>query len=499
MTLTIAPDYERLIGELVSSAPVGLLINGEVMPARSGRTFESINPATGDLLVHIAEGDSADVDDAVRAARAAFEGEWSRWRPHDRQRALIRLAELVESHADQLGLLDTLDMGAPWTRTRNPTRPVGLLDWYAAQAVGLCGETIPNSLAADYLSYTVKEPVGVVAGIIPLNAPIPGTIWKIGPVLATGCTMVLKPAEEASLTAIRLGMLCLEAGIPPGVINVVPGGGPTAGDALVTHPGIDKIAFTGSLETGRRIIAASAGNVTRLTLELGGKSPDIVFRDADLDQAVPGAAMAIFGNSGQVCSAGSRLFVQREIYEEFVARVAEFGANLKIGNGVEEDTQLGPVVSSRQLERVMAYIESGKSEGARPVTGGVRLTEGSLAGGFFIAPTVFDSVRDDMQIATEEIFGPVVTAVPFDDVEDVTRRANSSDFGLGAGIWTTDLRTAHTVARSVKAGSIWVNGYQAMDPAVPFGGMKRSGFGRESGREQLEEYLDVKAVWINLT
>ncbi|HSY16172.1 MAG TPA: aldehyde dehydrogenase family protein, partial [Jatrophihabitantaceae bacterium] len=330
-------------------------------------------------------------------------------------------------------------------------------------------------------------------------APIPGTIWKIGPVLATGCTMVLKPAEEASLTAIRLGMLCLEAGIPPGVINVVPGGGPTAGDALVTHPGIDKIAFTGSLETGRRIIAASAGNVTRLTLELGGKSPDIVFRDADLDQAVPGAAMAIFGNSGQVCSAGSRLFVQREIYEEFVARVAEFGANLKIGNGVEEDTQLGPVVSSRQLERVMAYIESGKSEGARPVTGGVRLTEGSLAGGFFIAPTVFDSVRDDMQIATEEIFGPVVTAVPFDDVEDVTRRANSSDFGLGAGIWTTDLRTAHTVARSVKAGSIWVNGYQAMDPAVPFGGMKRSGFGRESGREQLEEYLDVKAVWINLT
>ena len=493
------PVHQRLTEGFLSGGPVGLLIDGKLVPAESGQTFESINPATGDPLAQIADGGPADIDKAVRAARAAFEGEWSRWRPHDRQRALLRLADLFEAHVDEVGLLDTLDMGAPWVRTRNPARPLGLLHWYAAQAVALHGETIPNSLAGEYLSYTVKEPVGVVAGIIPWNAPIPGALWKIGPVLATGCTLVLKPAEDASLTAIRLGLLCLDAGIPPGVINVVSGGGATAGHALVTNPGIDKIAFTGSLETGRQIIAASATNVTRLTLELGGKSPDIVFADADLDQAVPGAAMAIFGNSGQVCSAGSRLFVQREIYDEFVARVADFGAQLKVGNGVEADTQLGPIVSQRQLERVLAYIDSGTAEGAHPITGGARLTDGPLARGFFVAPTVFGSVADDMRIATEEIFGPVVTAVPFDDLDEVTRRANATEFGLGAGIWTTSLRTAHRMAKAVKAGSIWVNGYQAMDPAVPFGGMKRSGFGRESGREQLDEYLDVKAVWVNLT
>jgi aldehyde dehydrogenase (NAD+) len=493
------PVRQRLIEGFLSCGPIGLLIDGNLVPAESGRTFESINPATGDSLALIADGGPADIDNAVRSARAAFEGEWSRWKPHDRQRALTRLADLFEAHVDELGLLDTLDMGAPWARTRNPARPLGLLHWYAAQAVALHGETIPNSLAGDFFSYTVKEPIGVVAGIIPWNAPIPGALWKIGPVLATGCTLVLKPAEDASLTAIRLGMLCLEAGIPPGVINVVPGGGATAGHALVTHPGIDKIAFTGSLETGRRIIAASATNVTRLTLELGGKSPDIVFADSDLDQAVPGAAMAIFGNSGQVCSAGSRLFVQRAIYDEFVTRVAEFGANLRIGNGIDPDTQLGPLVSQLQLDQVLAYIDSGTGEGARPITGGKRLTDGALANGFFVAPTVFDSVRDEMRIATEEIFGPVVTAVPFDDVDEVARRANATEFGLGAGVWTTNVRTAHRMAQAVKAGSIWVNGYQAMDPAVPFGGMKRSGFGRESGREQLDEYLDVKAVWINLT
>jgi aldehyde dehydrogenase (NAD+) len=476
--------------------PKGLLIDGASLEARSGQTFETLNPATGERLAVVADASGDDVARAVAAARRAFDGEWSRWTPYDRQRALVRLADLVEANFDELSLLDTLDMGAPWARTRLSRRAVSLLHWYAAQAVTLTGDTIRNSLPGEILSYTLREPVGVVGGIIPWNGPIPATIWKLGPVLATGCTLVLKPAEEAPLSPLRLGELCLEAGIPPGVVNVVPGGA-EAGAALAAHPDVDKVAFTGSVATGQAIVRASAGNLKRLTLELGGKSPDVVFADADLDAAVPGAGMAIFGNAGQVCSAGSRLFVERPAYDEFVARVADFAAGLKVGNGVDPETQMGPVVSAAQLERVLGYIADGRREGAEAVTGGSRLVDGALSSGFFVAPTVLAGVGDATAVAREEIFGPVLVALPFDSLDEVAQRANDTPFGLGAGVWTTDVRRAHQLSRRLRAGSVWINTYQAMDPAVPFGGYKQSGYGRESGREQLDEYLNVKAVWIN--
>ena len=476
--------------------PKGLLINGVSVESRSGRTFDTVNPATGKVLATVAAAGPDDVERAVDAARRAFDGEWSRWKPYDRQRALVRLADLVESEFEELSLLDTLDMGAPWSRTRLSRRAVSLLHWYAAQAVTLTGDTIPNSLPGEILSYTLREPVGVVGGIIPWNGPIPATIWKLGPVLATGCTLVLKPAEEAPLSPLRLGELCLEAGIPPGVVNVVPGGA-EAGAALAAHPDVDKIAFTGSVATGQAIVRASAGNLKRLTLELGGKSPDIVFADADLDAAVPGAAMAVFGNAGQVCSAGSRLLVERPVYDEFVAGVAEFAAGLKVGNGVEPDTQMGPVVSAAQLDRVLGYVVESRRDGAEAVTGGDRLVDGDRAAGWFVAPTVLAGVRDDMRVACEEVFGPVVVALPFESLDEVAARANATPFGLGAGVWSSDVRRVHQLSRRLRAGSVWVNTYQAMDPAVPFGGYKQSGYGRESGREQLDEYLNVKAVWIN--
>jgi aldehyde dehydrogenase (NAD+) len=336
----------------------------------------------------------------------------------------------------------------------------------------------------------------VVGAIIPWNGPLAATIWKIGPALATGCTVVLKPAEEAPLTALRLGELLLEAGVPEGVVNVVPGYGETAGAALASHMDVDKIAFTGSYLTGQKIIQASAGNLKRVSLELGGKSPDIVFADADLAATVPGAAMAVFSNSGQICSAGTRLFVEKRIYDEFVGQVGEFGRGLKVGNGLDPDTQIGPLVSEQQLDRVTGYLAAGKQEGARAVVGGARLTGGAMDQGFFVPPTVFADVNDDMSIAREEIFGPVISAIPFEDVDEVIQRANATPFGLGSGVWTRDVGKAHRLTRAVRAGSVWVNCYQAMDPAVPFGGYKMSGYGRESGLQQLDEYLNVKAVWI---
>jgi aldehyde dehydrogenase (NAD+) len=394
-------------------------------------------------------------------------------------------------------MLDTLDMGAPVSRTRGTRqRVLGMLRWYAGMAVSIHGETIENSLSGEFFSYTLKEPVGVVGAIIPWNGPLGATIWKVGPALATGCTVVLKPAEEAPLTSLRLGELMLEAGVPPGVVNIVPGYGETAGAALAAHPDVDKVAFTGSHLTGQLIVKASAGNLKRLSLELGGKSPDIVFADADLDNAVPGAGMATFANSGQICSAGTRLFVERKVYDEFVGRVAEFGKGLRVGNGIDPDTQIGPLVSEQQLDRVIAYLNIGQQEGARPLAGGKRLTEGPFAKGYFVPPTVFADVRDDMRIAQEEIFGPVISAIPFTDIEEVIHRGNRTSFGLGSGVWTRDLSKAHRLARALRAGSVWINCYQAMDPAVPFGGYKMSGYGRESGIQQMEEYLNVKAVWI---
>ena len=393
-----------------------MLIDGKWLEAASGKTFETINPSTGEVLATVAEGDSEDIDRAVDAARRAFEGHWSKFKPFERQNLLLKLADLVEKHFEELAALDTLDMGAPITRTLGSRlRAIGMLRYYAGQATAIHGETIQNSLPGDYVSYTLKEPVGVVGAIIPWNGPLTATIWKIGPALATGCTVVLKPAEEAPLTPLRLAELCQEAGVPPGVVNVVPGYGETAGAALAAHRGVDKVAFTGSHLTGQKIIQASAGNLKRVSLELGGKSPDVVFADADLDAAVPGAGMAVFANSGQICSAGTRLFVERKIYEEFSARVAAYGKSLQVGDSRDPKTQVGPLVSAEQMDRVTSYLSIGRQEGARALTGGAALTEGDMARGFFVPPTVFADVRDDMRIAQEEIFGPVISAIPFDD------------------------------------------------------------------------------------
>ena len=474
-----------------------MLIDGKWVDAASGKKFETHNPATGELLATVAEGDAEDINRAVAAARRAFEGPWSKVKPFERQGLLLKLADLVEKNFEELSQLDTLDMGAPISRTRGSRlRVLGMLRYYAGQATALHGETIENSLPGEIFSYTLKEPVGVVGAIIPWNSPLTASVWKIGPAIATGCTVVLKPAEESPLTSLRLAELCMEAGIPSGVVNVVPGYGETAGAALASHSGVDKVAFTGSHVTGQSIVRASAGNLKRVSLELGGKSPDIVFADADLDQAVPGAAMAVFANSGQICSAGTRLFVEHTVYDEFVGRVAEFGKKLQVGNGLDPNTQIGPLVSAQQMERVSGYLAIGQKEGARALAGGAPLTEGALSKGYFVPPTVFTNVQDNMRIAQEEIFGPVISAISFKDDDELIARANATTFGLGSGVWTKDVSKAHKVAKALRAGSVWVNCYQAMDPAVPFGGYKMSGYGRESGKQHLDEYLNVKAVWI---
>lgn len=484
---------------LLSAAANRLYIDGEWMDSASNAQLECVNPATGAVFAQVASGNTADVDLAVAAARRALDGPWRDMTPYERQAIILKLADLVDANFDDLCLLDSMEMGAPLQRLRanSRKRALGRLRFYAGMATAIHGHTIPNSAPGRVLTYTVREPIGVVAGIIPWNAPMTSAIWKIGPVLATGCTMVLKPAEQASLSCLMLAELITQAGVPAGVVNVVTGLGEATGAALAEHPGVNKVAFTGSHAVGQSIVRASAGNLKRVSLELGGKSPDIVFADADLDKAVPGAAMGVFGNTGQVCCAGTRLFVERKIYDEFVQRVARFGDGLRVGNGQDPAVEIGPVVSREQMERVLGYIDIGKREGARTISGGARITDGDLARGYFVKPTVFGDVEDGMRIATEEIFGPVVCAIPFDTLDEVERRANATAFGLGSGVWTRDINKAQRLSRTLHAGSVWVNCYNLMDPAVPFGGYGLSGYGREGGTEHLDEYLQTKAVWIN--
>jgi aldehyde dehydrogenase (NAD+) len=475
-----------------------LLIGGKWRSAASGKEFDTVNPATGEVIARLAEGDKTDIDEAVAAARRAFEGDWSRWTPYERQRLLLRVHDVIEKNFDELALLETLDMGAPLSRTKALKAFVSqAILFYASQTRAASTEAAPTSFAGQFTALKIKAPVGVVGGIIPWNAPLVSQWWILGPTLATGCTAVLKPAEDASLTALRVAELLLDAGVPDGVINVVTGFGHGAGAALAAHPDVDRVAFTGSTETGRKIVEASAGNMKRVQLELGGKSPDIVFADADLDIAVPGAAMAVYGNSGQICTAGTRLLVQRSIQEEFVSRLEAFSQTLRVGNGLDPLVNLGPLVSRKQLDRVLSYIDIGGQEGASLASGGKRLT-GELEAGYFVEPTIFSGVNNDMRIAREEIFGPVISVIPFDDANDAIKIANDTNYGLAGGVWTKSLSTAHQMAQRIKAGTIWVNCYGALDPGIGFGGYKMSGYGWKGGPEHVDGFLYEKVVYMNI-
>lgn len=473
-----------------------LYIDGQWVEA--AESFPTYNPSTGQVLSRLGRANAEDADRAVRAAQAAFIGDWSRMTPSDRQALLLRFADLIEENIEELVTLDTLEMGAPIARLPiMKARSPGVIRYYAALARTIRGETIRASAGPDIFTYTEREPVGVVAAIIPWNAPMPSALIKLGPVLATGCTMVLKPSEDASLSVIRLVELLEEAGLPKGVVNLVTGYGAEVGAAVANHPGVDKIAFTGSTGTGRLMVEASKSTFKRLSLELGGKSPDILFADADLDKAVPGAAMAVFANSGQVCSSGTRLFVHRSIADEVEERLAAFTRALKVGPGMDPSTQLGPIASERQMEKVLGYLDSARTEGAKAAAGGERLTGAGREAGYFVAPTVLSGVADGMTVAREEIFGPVLSMLTFEDEAEVIARANASEYGLGGGIWTRDLGRAHRVSRRLRTGTVWVNTYGLMDPSVPMGGFGASGVGREYGADHINEFMETRAVWIN--
>src|SRR5580704_13645060 len=473
-----------------------LLIGNKWVDSVSGKTFPTINPATGEVIAQVAEADAADVDKAVGAARAAFDkGAWRKLTASQRGLLLYRLADLVEKNIEELAQLESLDNGKPYQVARAADLPltVACYRYYAGWADKIQGKTIPVN--GNYFCYTKHEPVGVVGQIIPWNFPLLMQAWKLGPALATGCTVVMKPAEQPPLTALRVGELILEAGFPEGVVNILPGYGPTAGAAIARHMDVDKVAFTGSTEVGHLIMRAAAdSNLKRVTLELGGKSPNIVFADTDLDEAVEGAHFGLFFNHGQCCCAGSRVFVEEKIYDQFVEKSGIRAQNRTVGDPFDPKTEQGPQVDDAQFEKVMSYIDSGRSEGAKLVCGGDRVGDK----GYFIQPTVFADVQDDMKIAKEEIFGPVMSIIPFKSVDEVVQRANRTEYGLAAAVWTRDIKKAHSIADNVRAGTVWVNCYNVLDPRSPFGGFKQSGIGRELGEYGLQQYTEVKTVTVRL-
>ncbi len=477
-----------------------LFIDGQWVDAESGKTFTTPNPATGATLAEVAEGDKADIDKAVAAARRALEGKWSKISARDRGRMLYKLSQLIEAKTPELAALETADNGKPIKETSYVDLPqvVENFEYFAGWATKIEGETIP--VPGQMFNYTLREPVGVCGQIIPWNFPLLMAAWKLAPALAAGNTVVLKPAEQTPVGAMELASLIQEAGFPDGVVNIVPGYGETAGAALAAHPDIDKVAFTGSTEVGKIIARAAADNLTKVSLELGGKAPNIVFADADIEQAVSGAMMGIFFNQGQVCCAGSRLFLDARVKDEFLELFKEKSSRVRVGDPMDKNTQMGPQVSEEQLNRIKGYVDIAKEEGAQVLSGGCPpQLEGDFQKGYFFQPTIFGDVKNSMRVAQEEIFGPVVSVITFENEDDLIKQANEIVYGLSAGIWTKDITRAHRFAKAVKAGTVWINTYNMFNAASPFGGYKQSGYGREMGKHALEMYTQVKSVWVDLS
>lgn len=500
MTSTVHSPLATISSEVTNflSRPVTHLIDGQNVPSASGESFTTFNPCDGQSLAQVSLGGTEDVNRAVSAARRALEGPWGRMSPSQRSKILWRVGDLLEERLDEIALVDTLDNGKPLAYARLVDVPLSA-DWFRYMAgwpTKLEGSTIPVSAVAtpgDYFAYTVREPVGVVAAVVAWNFPLLLAAWKLSPALAAGNTVILKPAEQTPLSAALLGEILRDAGVPDGVVNIVQGDGENVGAVLAAHHGVDKISFTGSTEVGRKIVAAARGNLKKVTLELGGKSPNVVFADADIEAAIEGAANAIFFNQGEACEAGSRLYIQSKVYDRVVEGVAKIASEMKVGDSLAPDTQMGPLVSEQQLNTVLGYLESGRSEGATAVTGGHR--KGDV--GYFVEPTVLVDTKPSMRVVKEEIFGPVVAAMPFNDVDDIIHTANDTNYGLAAAVWTSDVSKAHNVASKLKAGTVWINSYHILDPALPFGGYKQSGWGREHGAAVLDAYTETKTVILN--